>query len=61
MSCGWKNTINEFKCSSTDFSGECEDEALRYFLAQNRFAEAQNRFAEKLFANSNSNKMALNN
>ena len=51
MSCGWKNTINEFKCSSTDFSGECEDEALRYFLAQNRFAE-------KLFANSN--KMALN-
>ena len=36
-----------------NFSGECEDEALRYFLAQNRFAE-------KLFVNSNSNEMALN-
>ena len=35
-----------------NFSGECEDEALRYFLAQNLFAE-------QMFVNSNSNKMAL--
>ena len=36
-----------------NFSGECKDGALRYYLAQNRFAE-------KLFVNSNSNEMALN-